>query len=117
MKNDKKRFAKFRKFVWTHQFVAFIALALVIAGVMTAVSLEIYVTSGTIKLDLSRPGYEKLRKDVQDTSAQSQFSATGAVDSSTLKDFGSRMDAAQKDLKSSGNFGGADNLSDASLGL
>lgn len=114
---SQKKFAKLKKDIYTHQFVVFVVLALVITGLMTFISLEIYVSSGAVKLDLSRPGYEKLRNDVQQSSSDQTFSASGDVNSETIKDFNSRVDSSVKDLKNSGKFGGSDALSDTSLGL
>ena len=108
--------AKFKRFVRTHQLVAFIVLALAITVAMTVVGLEIYDSSGAIKLDLSRPGYEKVRQDIQKSDpTQTKFQPSGNLDDAAMTDFNSRLDKLQLDLKNSGNFGSS--ISDQSLNL
>lgn len=111
------RFARLRNYVVTHQFAMFIILVLIITALITAVGLSIYVSSGTVKLDLSRPGYEKLRHDVQQSSTTTTFSSSGSLDNTALNQFNKQLDDSTKDLKSASSFGGADGLSDQSLGL
>ncbi len=112
-----KFWARAKTFVRTHQLAAFVGLALIFTFAMTAVGLNIYVSSGTIKLDLSRPGYEKVRKNVQKSADQSEepFQTSGNIDAAALKDFDSRFEKLQVDLKNSGNFGSS--MSDQSLRL
>ena len=108
---------RYREFLRTHQFVAFIVLVILITCLITFIGLSIYVSSGTIKLDLSRPGYEKVRNEVQQSAAQQTFSSSGSLDSAAIKQFNSQLNSSVTDLKNSGNFGGASSLSDQSLGL
>lgn len=108
---------RYSEFLRTHQFVAFIILVLVITVIITLVGMSIYVSSGTMKIDLSRPGYEKVRNEVQQSSAQKSFASSGSLDSAAIKQFNSQLNSSVTDLKNSGNFGGASDLSDQSLGL
>ena len=108
---------KISKFITTHQLASFVALAIVIAAIMTVVSLKIYVRSGAIKLDLSRPGYEQVRQEVTtDGSSDKPFSPSGTLTSEALDDFRGRLDKKQADLKNLGNFG-SEVLADSNLGL
>ena len=42
-----------------HQFACFISLCILLAMVMTTISLDLYRKSGAIKLDMSRPGMKR----------------------------------------------------------
>ena len=84
-----------------HQFACFISLCILLAMVMTTISLDLYRKSGAIKLDMSRPGYEKVRSKVE---------------KAAITDFDQRMTKHRKELKGLGNYDNA-NISDESLGL
>jgi len=105
-----------RQFVLGHQLASFIAAALIVAGVMTAVSLQLYARSGAQRLDLSRPGYEQVRQDVNSAKEEPNFSASGALDAAAIKDFDSRLATAQNNLDQMGDFSG-EVFSDENLGL
>lgn len=107
---------RFRNYVATHQFAMFMVLVIAITILVTMIGLSVYLSSGTVKLDLSRPGYEKMRRDVQQSSTTT-FSSSGPLDSSALKQFNKQLDDSTKGLNSASNFGGASGLSDQSLGL
>ena len=105
------------RFFANHQLGCFVVAALIITAVLTLISLHIYISSGAMKLDLSRPGYEKVREEVTQNSAADQpYPSTGALDSAALTDFANRLDEQQKELSASGNFNDI-SLSDANLGL
>ncbi|MFZ2560265.1 MAG: hypothetical protein WAW91_01380 [Candidatus Nanoperiomorbaceae bacterium] len=109
---------KLQALVKGHQLVLFVAAALVVTVTVTAVGLSVYSSNGTIKLDLSRPGYEKMRHDLQQQSdPPSSFASSGPLNNATLKQFNDQLDKSIKDLGAASNFGGASGLSDQSLGL
>lgn len=93
----------FRATVERHRFPFAIAIVVAIALLMTAISLSLYITSGTSRLDLSRPGYEQARKDVKPTPEDS-FSADGPVDKSALDEFQRLYEARRKNLNELGDF-------------
>ena len=83
---------------------------------MTAISLSLYASSGTLQLDLSRPGYEAARKNIINPDDTSTFSASGPVDAKALEQYQKLFDAQRKEMNTLSRF--KDNgLSDPSLGL
>ena len=105
-----------RQVLGTHQFACFITLCVVIAGVMTVISLELYRRSGAMKLDMSRPGYEKVRTEVEKSSDDQPYDSSGALTDEALQDFENRVKKYQDELD---NLGQYDNsiISDESLNL
>lgn len=73
-----------------NQYRLFFAMlfAIIIALVLTAVSIFLYIVTGTSKLDLSRPGYEGAREKVRQAEADEKtFGPSGPIDEDTLKTF------------------------------
>ena len=56
---------RLRQFFIDHRFAFFIASCIIVAIVMTGISLVLYQRSGAMKLDMSRPGYESVRTEVE----------------------------------------------------
>lgn len=108
---------KFGDLLRRHQLATFVIVALIIATAMTVVSLRIYVTSGAMKLDLSRPGYEQARQNItQNDDSEKPYPSTGALTPAATDDFRARLNKQQQDLQNLGDFGD-DVLSDHNLGL
>lgn len=105
----------FRATVQRHRFPFAIALVVGVALLMTAVSLSLYITSGTSRLDLSRPGYEQVRKDVKAT-PEDTFSADGSVDKAALDEFQRFYESRRTNLNELGDFKDT-TLDDSSLRL
>ena len=105
-----------RQVLGAHQFACFITLCVVIAGAMTVISLELYRRSGAMKLDMSRPGYEKVRAEVEKSSDDQPYDSSGALTDEALQDFENRVKKYQDELD---NLGQYDNsiISDESLNL
>lgn len=105
-----------RQVLGAHQFACFITLCVVIAGAMTVISLELYRRSGAMKLDMSRPGYEKVRTEVEKSSDDQPYDSSGALTDEALQDFENRIKKYQDELD---NLGQYDNsiISDESLNL
>ena len=105
-----------RQVLGAHQFACFITLCVVIAGVMTVISLELYRRSGAMKLDMSRPGYEKVRTEVEKSSDDQPYDSSGALTDEALQDFENRIKKYRDELD---NLGQYDNsiISDESLNL
>ena len=99
-----------------HQFACFISLCILLAVVMTTISLDLYRKSGAIKLDMSRPGYEKVRSKVEKSRDDQPFESSGVLNKAAITDFDQRMSKHRKELKGLGNYDNA-NISDESLGL
>ena len=81
-----------------------IALTVIIAFIMTAVSLSLYVSSGTLQLDLSRPGYESARKDLIKPEEKKDFATNGPIDKEALDEYQKQFDAQRTELNRIGKF-------------
>ena len=93
-----------------------IAATIVIAFIMTAVSLSLYVSSGTLQLDLSRPGYESARKELIKPDDKKDFATNGQINKETLDEYQKQFDAQRTELNRIGKFKDQ-GLSDDSLTL
>lgn len=92
------------KFIQEHRFFALIGLVVLVALVMTSLSLTLYVTSGAASLDLSRPGYEQVRTQVKEDTVSSSFSPTGALDQSEYERYKSLFEKQVKTISELGNY-------------
>lgn len=97
-----------QKFFWM------IILSIIVSIIMTAVSLRLYVTSGTAQLDLSRPGYESVRADLEKDDIQS-FSGIGVITDETMEKFTELYDEQNEKTKSTQFSSNA--LSNKAMGL
>lgn len=88
-----------------HRLIYGVIAALLIAMLLTAISMALYVSSGASRLDLSRPGYEGAREAVQSGAADDSFSSTGPLDTEVAKDFQKRFSAQRERLGKLGNYG------------
>lgn len=105
-----------RQIAERHRFLLAIFAVIAIGCIMTAISLSLYASSGTLQLDLSRPGYEAARKEIINPDDTSTFSASGPVDKKALDQYQKLFDAQRKEMNTLSRF--KDNgLSDPALGL
>lgn len=105
-----------KQFLAKHQLACFIVGCIAIALVMTSISLELYRRSGAIKLDMSRPGFERVRREVEKSTDDQPFSSSGTIDAAAIKDFNSRIDKYSSDLHNMGGYG-ATSIEDDDLNL
>lgn len=112
----KNKLTSVKNFVLAHQFLFFVIFCIVIAFVMTMISLQLYKHSGAMKLDMSRPGYEQVRSEVEKSRDDQPYSATGELNEAAIDDFNNRVDRYKQELK---NLGTYDNsiISDENLNL
>ena len=112
----KNKLTSVKNFVLAHQFLFFVVFCIVIAFVMTMISLQLYKHSGAMKLDMSRPGYEQVRSEVEKSRDDQPYSATGELNEAAIDDFNNRVDRYKQELK---NLGTYDNsiISDENLNL
>jgi hypothetical protein len=82
--------SRFAEIIERHRITYGVVGALIAALLLTMVSMALYISSGASRLDLSRPGYEKIRGEVQTDSNEGSFSSSGPISSSVLKDFQQR---------------------------
>ena len=108
---------RLKAWVLNNQMLTFIIGAILIAAIMTSVSLWLYQSSGAAKLDLSRPGYEKARTEVDDdNSGTKPFSPIGELNADAIKDFRNRYTSISDKLDKTNNYDESD-MSDDNLGL
>lgn len=77
-------------YVQAHSLVIGVAGVVGVAIILTSINMVLYVTTGTSKLDLSRPGYESARKEVSNEDKldqQKSFSSIGKLDKKTLDEY------------------------------
>ena len=109
------KWSEFLALVSRHRFPFAIASVISIAILMTTISLSLYVTSGTARLDLSRPGYESVRKNIQITPEET-FNTDGPINKAALDEFDKLLGQRRANLNALGDFKDA-SLDDASLKL
>lgn len=101
-----------------HQFLTAIGGAILISIFLVYVALSLYQTSGTLQLDLSRPGYDNARKEAtKDDAVFKGFSADGDIDQAALDEFDKlyRQKAAEALIEIDAFSGNA--LSDKTLSI
>ncbi|HXH04892.1 MAG TPA: hypothetical protein VNI82_00510 [Candidatus Nitrosotenuis sp.] len=99
-----------------HKLPVAIFIVICIALVMTAISMSLYITSGTSSLDLSRPGYRQVRQQVVDTEPNESFNDSGPLTKAILDDFKKLFTAQKKTISGIDAYADA-SLSDESLRL
>lgn len=72
-----------------HKYALMIVLTLLIASLLVLVAMQLYNSSGTAQLDLSRPGYKSIRKDSlsKEYGDTINFPTTGSFDKSDYEKF------------------------------
>lgn len=71
-----------------HQFLVMIVGVIVVSLFLVYIALSLYVSSGTIQLDLSRPGYDSAREEANKSSEVFKgFPEDGSIDSESLNTF------------------------------
>lgn len=83
-----------------------LAGATVIAFIVTVVSTMLYVASGTITTDLSRPGYERVRKEVKSPKTEQIYDTTSPVTAKAIDEFMKDYTKRVQALNGYSNFSG-----------
>lgn len=100
-----------------HRFLLMILLAVILAMVLTFISMAMYYSSGASQLDLSRPGYQGISDKVdRDDSAFKNYSSTGPIDQASINEFRDLYQTQSTKTKSVDAFSG-DPLSATALGI
>ncbi len=99
-----------------HRFLVMVGVVIVVALFLVSVALELYVSSGTAQLDLSRPGYVSVRASATQADAFTGFSDTGAIDKDSLDQFRKLYDAEAERATNIDSFSG-DVMSDQALSI
>ncbi len=96
--------ARMKEIALKHQLTIAIILVVIVAIIMTAVSLSLYVSSGTLQLDLSRPGYESARKELIKPEDKTDYATNGSVNKQALDAYQKLFDAQRTELNRIGKF-------------
>ncbi|MDR2524437.1 MAG: hypothetical protein LBC95_02770 [Candidatus Nomurabacteria bacterium] len=108
---------KFINLVARHTFPFMILAAVLVAAILTTISITIYISSGAANIDLSRSGYESVRENIIESEEdEAPFPVTGAIDAAAVEDFIQRANKLQVELDKMNDFGG-EPLDDAALNL
>lgn len=102
--------------VHKNRLVIFVASSILLALVLVIISMVLYVSSGAIQLDASRPGVQSVTDQVDQTDSFKSFPSTGSVDAKTLDQFRRLYDEQVKTVTERDAFNAAV-LSDAALGI
>lgn len=97
-----------------NRLVIFVAASVALALVLVVISMVLYVSSGAIQLDASRPGVKSVTDQVDQTDSFKGFPATGTIDKKTLDQFRKLYDEQVKSVTTSDAFN-AGVLSDEAL--
>lgn len=97
-----------------HRFLAMVIGSIGVAGLLTALSLSLYNSTGTAQLDLSRPGYSAVRSKAAATKKIEGFSNIGPIDDDALSQFRKLYSDQLTQMNTVDAFGG-DALTDSSL--
>ena len=95
-------------------FALFVAIGATLA--LTLVSLTIYKVGGFYRYDLSRPGYEKERKEISTAPTDVSYDTTSPLSQQSVEDFLKQLDQHRKNFDSYNAFGNG-GLSDEDLRL
>jgi ABC-type Na+ efflux pump permease subunit len=89
-----------------HRFLLLIILTIVVALVLTTISLVMYNVSGTAQLDLSRPGYKSVSDKVESNRSTVEYAAFGPVNKTTVEEFIKIYEEQAKKAKAVDAFNG-----------
>lgn len=103
-----------KPFITQYKLIVALSLAILIALILTAISLNMYITSGVSGLDLSRPGYEGVRDQIKPNTSSQSFSADGPLNPSEIDKFDKLYSDQANDLNVIDDFSNK-NLEDESL--
>lgn len=104
--------------VWSrHRYFLLIFSTIFVALILVGISMWMYYSSGAVQLDLSRPGYSSVARQVTDDENKfTVYPSTGPVNSSSINQFQQSYDSQATNAKAVDAFGG-DPLSPSALGL
>lgn len=89
-----------------HRLSLLLILTVIIALILTSVSLIAYNVSGTAQVDLSRPGYSSVSSKVDRTDEITQYSAFGTVNKDSINEFTKLYDTQAAKAKGVDAFNG-----------
>jgi hypothetical protein len=89
-----------------HRLSLLLILTVLIALVLTVISMVAYSASGTAQLDLSRPGYSSVSNKVDKTDKITEYSSFGTVNKDSINEFTKLYDAQAIKAKAVDAFNG-----------
>ena len=89
-----------------HRLSLLLIFTVIIALILTSVSLIAYNVSGTAQVDLSRPGYSSVSSKVDRTDEITQYSAFGTVNKDSINEFTKLYDTQAAKAKAVDAFNG-----------
>ena len=89
-----------------HRISVLLGGSVIVAIILTIVSMTLYNISGTAQLDLSRPGTISVSDKVDTETKIDTFSSTGPVDTDTIKEFITMYDEQVEKAKAVDAFNG-----------
>jgi hypothetical protein len=89
-----------------HRIALLLIFTVVTAIVLTIISMTLYNISGTAQLDLSRPGYQSVSDQIDTTTKIDTYSATGSVNTETIREFMTLYDEQARKAKAIDAFNG-----------
>lgn len=89
-----------------HRLSLLLILTVLVALVLTVVSMTIYSISGAAQLDLSRPGLQSVSDKVDTDTKIDTYSSSGPVNTETIKEFMSLYDKQAEKAKAVDAFNG-----------
>lgn len=98
-------------------FIIFISGSLVIALLLVVLSMVIYQKSGAAQLDLSRPSYEAVRSQAQQSDKVKDFGATGELNEAALKEFNDLYQKTAEDVDSHVNSFSSEAIDNKALSI
>ena len=99
-----------------HKFMVLVAATIVLSLMLVGVSMWLYNSSGAAQLDLSRPGYQSVRDQVDYGNDFAGFPASGPLNQEAIDQFRNMYDEQLSEITAIESFGG-NVMSDTSLGL
>ena len=70
-----------------HRFLVMICGVIAIAGVMVWIAMDMYNTSGAAQVDLSRPGFQEVRKQAARDAEPETYKTEGSITKQSLDEF------------------------------
>lgn len=105
------------KFWGNHRLALMIIMAITIAISLVTISMYLYISSGAIQLDLSRPGYQGVSSQTDSSyKTVEYYPETGKLDESSISEFEKLYNEQVKKAHAVDAFGGTP-LSYANLGI
>ena len=89
-----------------HRLSLLLIFTVIIAIILTIISVIIYNSTGAAQLDLSRPGYRSVSSQVEENDAIDTYSASGPVNKETIEEFMKLYDEQAAKAKAIDAFNG-----------